>query len=368
MTMDDTNFEITTSQFPSTVINPDKPTTNSYNATSGQGHGTLGVRVASGRHNNQTTINVDQKEQSNALTLIDSGASDHCFVDKTSFMSLNTLCQPTIGLATSKESTFNVLGKGKARIKITVNGITRMVTLDDALYIPGLRSNLISVSKLVEKGTKVNFDDYKATVRSMDNTIVMTAKQSGHLYAVKTECDPPTVLTTQTKMQAVPFDTWHRRLGHTAVKTIHEMASKNLVDGMAIAEELTMRGRCEDCIFDKHSTHLFNNNIRRETETLERIYIDIWGPSPTQSAGGVQYFMLVMDGFSSYKTVAFLRSKSADVTLNVLKAYHIEAECQTGKKLKSIRLDMRREWYNKAWKAYRKKYGLVFEFTTPCAH
>ena len=129
-----------------------------------------------------------------------------------------------------------------------------------------------------------------------------------------------------------------------------------------------MGGKCEDCIFGKHSAHPFNDNGYRETETLERIHVDIWGPSPTQSAGGAHYFMLLMDGYSFYKTVAFLRSKSADVTLNIFETYHNKAERQTGNKIKRVRLDMGREWFNKAWEKYRKRHGLIFEFTTPYAH
>jgi len=44
--------------------------------------------------------------------------------------------------------------------------------------------------------------------------------------------------------------------------------------------------------------------------------------------------MMIVDGFSSYKSAAFLSTKSADATLKVLKAYQIEAERQTGHKLK----------------------------------
>jgi len=104
-----------------------------------------------------------------------------------------------------------------------------------------------------------------------------------------------------------------------------------------------MGGRCEDCIFGKHSTHPFNDNGYQKMKILERTHIDIWGPSPTQSAGGVSYFMLLMDGHLSYHTVAFLKTKSADVILNVFKTYHNEAERQTSKKLKRVRLDMGRE-------------------------
>jgi len=53
--------------------------------------------------------------------------------------------------------------------------------------------------------------------------------------------------------------------------------------------------------------------------------------------------MLIMDRFSSYRTVVFLRTKSADIMLNILKTYYIEAKQQTSKKLKCIRLDMGRE-------------------------
>jgi len=56
--------------------------------------------------------------------------------------------------------------------------------------------------------------------------------------------------------------------------------------------------------------------------------------------------MAITDGFSLYQTVTFLASKSAEATLKVFKAYHKEAECQTGRKLKRIRLDMGREWFN----------------------
>jgi len=146
------------------------------------------------------------------------------------------------------------------------------------------------------------------------------------------------------------------------------MATRNLVDGLSISGELTMGGRCEDCIFGKHTAHPYNDVGHCKTEVLERIHIDIWGPSQMQSAGGVSYFMLFMDGFSSYRTMAFLRTKSADVTLKVFSTYQTEAEHQTGKKLRRVRLDMGREWYNKAWETYGKEQGLVLEYTTPYAH
>jgi len=50
--------------------------------------------------------------------------------------------------------------------------------------------------------------------------------------------------------------------------------------------------------------------------------------------------MIMLDGFSSYRTVAFLSSKLADITLKVFKSYQTEAEHQTGKKIKQVQLDI----------------------------
>jgi len=67
-----------------------------------------------------------------------------------------------MGLAATKESIFNVTGKRKAKIKTYINGTNRNITFEDALYTPELYSNLISVSKLAEKGVKVEFDQHEA--------------------------------------------------------------------------------------------------------------------------------------------------------------------------------------------------------------
>ena len=100
---------------------------------------------------------------------------------------------------------------------------------------------------------------------------------------------------------------------HAGADIIREIITKRLVDGLSTYRDLKMQDQCKDCI-----------------------YIDIWDPTQIQSAGGAQYFMLMMDGFLSFRTVAFLSSKSANVILKVFKAYQMKSKCQTGKKIKKI--------------------------------
>jgi len=117
-----------------------------------------------------------------------------------------------------------------------------------------------------------------------------------------------------------------------------------LVDGLTVYGELSLRGLCKDYIFGKHTAHLYHENTvhpyhknpAHKIEVLERIHIDIWKPSPTLLARRCIHFMVIMDRYSSYGTVVFLKSKSVDITLNVFKAYQVETKQQTGKKLKLV--------------------------------
>jgi len=243
-----------------------------------------------------------------------------------------------------KDSTFDIIGKGKVEFETSVDGKTRRVSIDGVLHTPNLRSNLISISQLGTKGIDVFFKGgNKALVLTSKGEIIITITKFGQLYAVDINRVLTNIFVTQSKQQAVSFDIWHKRLGHTSTELICNMISGKLVDGLTTKGKLSMNSLCEDCIFGKHTTHPFNKTSSQETELLKRIYINIWRPSQVQSAGDYTYFILIIDGFSSYKTVAFLKTKSADVTLNILKAYHIEAEQQTGKKLKRIRLNIGRE-------------------------
>ena len=146
------------------------------------------------------------------------------------------------------------------------------------------------------------------------------------------------------------------------------MAAQNLVDGLDIRGELLIKGTCKDCIYSKQTAQPFYENTVRGTKVLEWIYIDIQGPASIWSAGRANYFMLLTDRFSSYQMIAFFSTKSLDTTLVVLKAYQVEAEYQTERKLKYVRIDIGKEQFNLLWDDFQKSQELIFEFTTPYAH
>jgi hypothetical protein len=85
------------------------------------------------------------------MTLLDSGASNYCFVERDTFEQYDCLDPPRMGHSAGKGSTFNIIGVGRATFLTNVEGATLKVNMDGALHTPHLRSNLISISKLVTK-------------------------------------------------------------------------------------------------------------------------------------------------------------------------------------------------------------------------
>lgn len=216
---------------------------------------------------------------------------------------------------------------------------------------------------------KVSFEGDKAVVHNISGNTILTAIRKNGLYVVNIQHPPGIVANlAQAKRRTVSLDIWHHWFGHAAVDTISHMINKCLVDGLDVSKNAETKGLCEDCIFGIHNTHPFNDMAPVETEVLGCVYVDIWGPAPVEFAGGARYFMLLIDGVTSYQRVYFLSSKSTASMLNVFREYHIKAERQTGKILKHVWSDMGREWHNESWDLYMKMHGIILDFTTPYAH
>lgn len=73
------------------------------------------------------------------------------------------------------------------------------------------------------------------------------------------------------------------------------MANRNLVDGLHITSK-KVHGLCKPCLFGKAIRRPFDKTLVHETEVLECVHIDLFGPTRTQSKGGASYLMLFTDG------------------------------------------------------------------------
>jgi hypothetical protein len=84
-------------------------------------------------------------DNTHLLTLLDLGATDHCFVNANDFSTYKPYSSPRDGHPANKPARFDIMASGTVELHILRNGRTAKVFLSEALHSPDLRHNLISV-------------------------------------------------------------------------------------------------------------------------------------------------------------------------------------------------------------------------------
>ena len=102
------------------------------------------------------------------------------------------------------------------------------------------------------------------------------------------------------------FELWHNRLGH---------ASKHVVSNIlqhcniSFANKMTI-DVCQACCLGKAHCLPSVPSPNSYHFPPELIYIDLWEPSPVLLSQGYLFYIALIDAFSKFKWVYFLKSKS----------------------------------------------------------
>jgi len=282
---------------------------------------------------------------------LDSGATKHMCNDKRIFETIKDDNQLKVYTAAEHFVKSNGVGDINLNIKTNQN-VTNSVKLKNALYVPELRNNLLSVSSVTDNGYTVTFKKNRATINRKDGSIVLTATKREHLYVINEKKEYAAFIDEKDQIN---LRKWHQRYGHLNVTDLKAMQSKNMVKGINFASK-TNEINCEVCAKCKIHVQPFKPSSNREKNILGLIHSDICGPMSTESIGGAKYFVTFIDDSSRYTEVAMLRNKS-DV-IQAFKNYKQRVENQTGLRIKRLRTDNGREYLSKDFNDFLKEEGI----------
>ncbi|XP_021959280.1 uncharacterized protein LOC110855167 [Folsomia candida] len=136
---------------------------------------------------------------------------------------------------------------------------------------------------------------------------------------------------------------------------------KDAVRGIDL-EAVLHKIMCEDCEIGKQSRKPFPAATRNATiKPGEMVHMDLAGKMSVASLGGAQYFLLLKDDATGFRTVYFLKSK--DEAKDRIKCYIEFMENQTGRKVKICRSDNGGEFCNSTLASYFRDRGIIHETT-----
>ncbi|GKE27732.1 retrovirus-related pol polyprotein from transposon TNT 1-94, partial [Tanacetum coccineum] len=156
---------------------------------------------------------------------------------------------------------------------------------------------------------------------------------------------------------------WHCRLNHLNFDTINDLARKDLVRGLPRLK-FEKYHLCSACQLGKskkysHKPKYENTNM----EVLHTLYIDLCGPMRVQSINGKKYILVIVDDYSRFTWVNFLRSKdeTPEFVINFLK----QIQVGLNKKVRYIRTDNGTEFVNQVMSKYYEGVGIFHQKYVP---
>ncbi|GJX26146.1 retrovirus-related pol polyprotein from transposon TNT 1-94 [Tanacetum coccineum] len=288
------------------------------------------------------------------LWYLDSGCSKHITGDR---LRLRNFVKKFIGIVRFGNDHFGaIMGYGDYVIGDSV--ISRVY------YVEGLGHNLFFVGQFCDSDVKVAFRKHSCYVRDTDGVDLIKGYRASNLYTILVEdmmkSSPICLLFEASKNKSW---LWHRRLNHLNFGTINDLARKDLVRGLCRLK-FEKDHLCFACQLGKSKKH----SQRPKTENtnlkvLNTLHMDLCGPMRVQSINGKKYILVIIDDYSRFTWVKFLRSK--DETPEFVIKFLKQIQVGLNKTVRYIRTDNGIEFVNQVLTQYYESVSIFHQKSVP---
>ncbi|GJT21885.1 retrovirus-related pol polyprotein from transposon TNT 1-94 [Tanacetum coccineum] len=231
-------------------------------------------------------------------------------------------------------------------------------------YVEGLGHNLFFVGQFCDSDLEVAFRKHSCYVRDTDGVELLKGSCGSNLYTISVEemmkSSPICLLSKASKHKSW---LWHRRLNHLNFGTINDLARKDLVRGLPRLK-FEKDHLCSACQLGKSKKHTHKPKTENTNlEVLNTLHMDLCGPMRVQTINGKKYILVIVDDYSRFTWVKFLRSK--DETPMVVIKFLKQIQVGLNKTVRFIRTDNGTEFVNKTLYDYYESVGIFHQKTVP---
>nr|GEU48400.1 hypothetical protein [Tanacetum cinerariifolium] len=184
------------------------------------------------------------------------------------------------------------------------------ITIERVYFIEGLVHNLFLVGQFYDANLEIAFRRNTCFIRDLDVVDLLKGKRSINLYTINLY-DMASTSPICLMAHATPTKSWlwHQRLSHLNFDTINDLTKNDLVSGLPklyYAKEHL----CPSCEQgkSKRASHP-PKPILNSKQRLHLFHMDLYGPMRVASINGKRYVLVIVDDYSRYTWVYFLRTK-----------------------------------------------------------
>ncbi|GJU75786.1 retrovirus-related pol polyprotein from transposon TNT 1-94 [Tanacetum coccineum] len=293
-------------------------------------------------------------KSANARRVVQTGCSRHMTGDRARLINFVEKFIGTVRFGNDEYAA--IIGYGDYKLGDTI--ISRVY------YVEGLKHNLFSVGQFCDGGLEVAFRQHSCHIRNYDMVDLLKGSRTTNLYSISLNdmmsASPVCLLT---KASSTKSWLWHRRLNHLNFGTLNELARNDLVRGLPMLK-YNKDHLCPSCQLGKskkasHPLKTENTN----TEVLHTLHMDLCGPMRTESINGKKYVLVIVDDYTRFGWVRFLRTK--DETPQVIEKFIVKTQRALNATVRFVRTDNGTEFVNKTLDGWFESVGISHETSVP---
>nr|GEU39067.1 hypothetical protein [Tanacetum cinerariifolium] len=206
-----------------------------------------------------------------------------------------------------------------------------------------LGHNLFSVGQFCDADLEVAFRRNTCFIRDMDGVDLLKGNHSTNLYTINLY-DMASASPICLMARATPTKSWlwHQRLPYLNFDTINDLAKNDLVSDLP----------------NKRASHP-PKPVSNSKQQLHLLHMDLCGPMRVARINGKRYVLVIVDDYSRYTWVHFLRTKdeTPEVIKNFLKKIYVRLQAP----VIIVRTENGTEFKNHVLKEYLDSVGITHE-------
>nr|GEX51083.1 retrovirus-related Pol polyprotein from transposon TNT 1-94 [Tanacetum cinerariifolium] len=199
-------------------------------------------------------------------------------------------------------------------------------------------------------------------VRNLEGVDLLKGDHSTNLYTITLhEMAFASPICLMARASSTKSWLWHQRLSHLNFDTINDLSRNDLVSGLP-KFKYHKEHLCPSCDQgkSKRTSHL-PKPVPNSWQRLHLLHMDLYGPMRIASINGKRYVLVIVDDYSRYTWVHFLRSKdkAPEVIIKFLKRISVLLQSP----VIIIRTDNDIEFKNHVLKEYFDTIGISHQMS-----
>nr|GEZ84712.1 retrovirus-related Pol polyprotein from transposon TNT 1-94 [Tanacetum cinerariifolium] len=177
-------------------------------------------------------------------------------------------------------------------------------------FVEGLGHNLFFIGQFCDSDLEVAFRRNACFVRNLEGVDLLKGDRSTNLYTINLhEMASASPICLMARASSTKSWLWHQRLSHLNFETINDPAKNDLVAGLP-KFKYHKEHLCPSCEQrkSKRASHP-PKPVPNSRQRVHLLHIDLCGPMRIASINGKRYVLVIVDDYSRYTWVHFLRSK-----------------------------------------------------------